>query len=90
VVDCAVPAVVARFWAQALDYSMQGPPPTVEDNFLGIADPHGFGPELGFQRVPEPKRTKNRLHLDLHVRNRAAEVERLRELGGQVVVHLEH
>ena len=30
-------------------------------------DPEGVGPRLFFQRVPESKRTKNRVHLDLHV-----------------------
>ena len=30
-------------------------------------DPEGRGPRLFFQRVPEPKAGKNRVHLDLHV-----------------------
>ena len=40
-------------------------------------------PRLLFQRVPEPKTVKNRLHLDLHVgaERREAEVERLTGLG---------
>ena len=81
VVDSAVPSTVASFWASALGYVMQGPPPTAADNFVGIVDPQGVGPELGFQRVPEPKVGKNRLHLDLHVANRTREVERLVSLG---------
>lgn len=31
-----------------------------------ISDPHGHGPEIWFQLVPEPKIVKNRLHLDIH------------------------
>ncbi|MGA5036232.1 VOC family protein [Streptomyces capoamus] len=47
----------------------------------------GLGRRLLFQRVPEPKTGKNRLHLDLHPgpERRAAEVARLRALGARVV-----
>ena len=47
----------------------------------------GLGRRLLFQRVPEPKTTKNRLHLDLHPGpdNREAEVERLTTLGASVL-----
>ncbi|MGW1170416.1 VOC family protein [Streptomyces sp. NPDC001153] len=47
----------------------------------------GLGRRLLFQRVPEPKTVKNRLHLDLHAGagRRADEVERLRALGARVL-----
>ena len=47
------------------------------------SDPEGRRPRLLFQRVPEPKSVKNRVHLDLHVGQdrRDAEVERLLGLG---------
>jgi hypothetical protein len=47
----------------------------------------GLGRRLLFQRVPEPKSGKNRLHLDLHPGEgrREAEVERLRSLGASVL-----
>jgi hypothetical protein len=47
----------------------------------------GLGRRLLFQRVPEPKTVKNRLHLDLHAgpERRAAEVARLEGLGARVV-----
>jgi hypothetical protein len=56
-------------------------------------DPHdeesgtGLGRRLLFQRVPEPKTGKNRLHLDLHPGDgaREAEVERLTALGARVL-----
>ncbi|WP_210581132.1 VOC family protein [Streptomyces sp. GESEQ-4] len=54
--------------------------PYDEDNGAGL------GRRLLFQRVPEAKSVKNRLHLDLHPGKgrRAEEVERLRELGASV------
>ena len=51
---------------------------------VACRDTSGDGrPRLLFQRVPEPKATKNRIHLDLHVGadRREAEVERLVALG---------
>lgn len=53
-------------------------------------DPHsgtGLGRRLLFQRVPEAKTVKNRLHLDLHPGDgrRAGEVERLKGLGASVL-----
>jgi hypothetical protein len=37
------------------------------DGSDAIVDPEGIGPRIWFQTVPEPKRVKNRLHLDLDV-----------------------
>ncbi|MEU6928509.1 VOC family protein [Streptomyces sp. NPDC046374] len=56
-------------------------------------DPHdpasdtGLGRRILFQRVPEPKTVKNRLHMDLHPEadDRAAEVARLTALGASTV-----
>jgi hypothetical protein len=56
-------------------------------------DPTGVEPRLFFQRVPEGKVAKNRVHLDIHVDpgRKAAEVERLVELGAQLVgTHSDH
>src|ERR1700681_3019132 len=80
--DCADPDAQAEFWAAALGYVLQPPPAGFSDwpSFLaaqGMADlvgtasaavdPAGVGPRLFFQRVPEPKTAKNRMHLDLNV-----------------------
>jgi hypothetical protein len=81
--DCADPARLARFWADALGYRLQDPPagfpswpaflgsigvPESEWNSRNAAvDPAGLGPRIFFQRVPEPKRGKNRVHLDIKV-----------------------
>ncbi|MFF3488183.1 VOC family protein [Streptomyces sp. NPDC002701] len=47
----------------------------------------GLGRRLLFQRVPEPKTVKNRLHIDLHAENGKREAERMRLTGlGATVV----
>ncbi|TVL93585.1 VOC family protein [Streptomyces sp. SAJ15] len=50
----------------------------------------GLGRRILFQRVPEPKTVKNRLHLDLHGApgEREAEVRRLEALGATLVRHV--
>ncbi|MGP3633161.1 VOC family protein [Streptomyces sp. 24-1644] len=47
----------------------------------------GLGRRLLFQRVPEPKTVKNRVHLDLHAgpERREAEAARLVELGASIL-----
>ncbi len=62
-----------------------------------VVDPAGRGPRIWFQRVPEAKVTKNRLHLDLKVgggrsvplrvrtERVTAEVARLTEAGATVL-----
>jgi len=47
------------------------------------SDPGGTRPRLFFQKVPEPKTAKNRVHLDLHVcaERVEAEAQRLQALG---------
>lgn len=100
VVDCAHPASLARFWAQALDGYEVAPYDEAEIArlaTLGIADleddptvlvqPVGEAPGLRFwfQRVPEPKVVKNRVHLDLQADDVAAEVERLVQAGARVL-----
>lgn len=50
-------------------------------------DPSGVEPRLFFQRVPESKVAKNRVHLDVHVEpdRKLAEVERLERLGARLI-----
>ena len=75
-------------WARA-----EGIPEEHWNDAAGIEDPDGAGPRLYFQKVPESKIAKNRVHLDLNVSGGrgvsledrkiaiAAEVERLKALG---------
>ena len=102
VFDCADPDSLARFWAAALGYQLQSPPEGFdsweqwlvaqgipEDDWnsaSAVVDPHGGGPRIYFQRVPEPKTVKNRVHLDLNVSSgRSAPLEdRKREVDAEV------
>jgi catechol 2,3-dioxygenase-like lactoylglutathione lyase family enzyme len=79
--DCADPAGLAAFWAEALGYQLQDPPegfesweqalealgvpPEHRNDASALVDPEGSGPRLFFQRVPEGKQAKNRVHLDV-------------------------
>ena len=83
VFDCADPDRLARFWAEALRYKLQDPPAGFEswqallkdqgipedewNSASAVVDPDGKGPRIYFQRVPEGKVVKNRVHLDLNV-----------------------
>ena len=61
IVDCADPEALAGFWAGVLGVEVDhrtGP-------YVFLRPTAEGGPALGFQRVPEPKRVKNRVHLDL-------------------------
>ena len=111
VFDCADPDRLATFWAAALHYKIQDPPAGYASwpDFLkaqgipesdwtsasAVVDPDGVGPRIFFQRVPEGKVVKNRVHLDLNVggprstppderrRRVGAEVDRLLQLGAR-------
>ena len=81
-----------EFVRQLLEAGHIRPEQTVEvDGGLAFAeaaacrDPDGAGPRLYFQRVPEPKQAKNRVHLDLRVGPAAIEREgdRLVALGAR-------
>jgi hypothetical protein len=81
-VDCADCVVAASFWASALGYELD-PDSDVESAYIG--DPSGRTAGIFFERVPEPKTAKNRMHLDLRPSgSMAEEVERLQGLGATV------
>ncbi len=83
-IDSNDPAELAGFWRAALGYV------TLADtgDYVMIAPPGvgiGDGRYVAFQRVPEFKVAKNRVHLDFQTSTRAAEVARLTGLGAEVV-----
>ena len=115
--DCADPGSLSKFWAETLHYQLQPPPEGFDsweaaleswgvpkedwNSASAVIDPDGKGPRIFFQRVPEEKAVKNRLHLDLHVSAGPGaspeerkvviepEVERLTALGAErVEAHL--
>ena len=63
--DAAEPQRLAEFWAAALGYILE--PGYDDPDGASIVDPDDVGPAIGFLRVPEPKASKNRLHIDIRV-----------------------
>lgn len=112
-IDCDNPLALVGFWRVALGYEDAPPPTgwsTWESWFTDVGvppeewgdgaslrDPAGVLPSMSLLKVPEAKRTKNRVHVDLQVsggrhvdserRTRWIEehVQRLLEAGGQVL-----
>ncbi|MEP6629588.1 MAG: VOC family protein [Lapillicoccus sp.] len=100
--DSADPAALAAFWAEAVHYVLAPPPKGFDswdaaldawgvpadhrNDRSALVDPEGVGPRIFFQKVPEPKTAKNRVHLDLRAaagrppeeRSEALEAERTR------------
>ena len=107
-IDCADPAKLSEFWAFALGYRLPDPPgdfatwpdylrsmgvPEPEFNSASaIEDPDGVGPRIYFQRVPEPRAGKNRLHLDVNAGGGRAtpEAERAKRVDQAVAELIEH
>jgi hypothetical protein len=95
--DCAEPECVARFWCEVLGYVVPPPPegfatwddfdralpPEHQGSAFACIDPSGAGPRLFFQRVPEGKVFKNRLHLDVRVGTGLVGEERLAALEAE-------
>ena len=95
--DCAEPERVARFWCEVLGYVVPPPPegfatwddfdqslpPEHQGSAFACVDPGGVGPRLFFQRVPEGKVVKNRVHLDVRVGTGLVGEERLAALEAE-------
>jgi predicted enzyme related to lactoylglutathione lyase len=83
-IDCADPLELARFWAAVFGRGIESP---IGDgtHYVDLVPGEGI-PILRFQRVPEPKITKNRLHLDLSVRDLDEACARVEALGGRRVL----
>ena len=103
VFDCAHPASLARFWASVLDGYDVAPYDdaeidrlraigieSIEDDPTVLVDGPDGAPRFWFQRVPEPKATKNRVHVDLTTGDFGAELARLLDLGARRHEHQGH
>ncbi|MFG3253906.1 VOC family protein [Streptomyces sp. NPDC048172] len=77
-IDCARPQALAGWWATALRTE-------VDEDYGEFVVVAAEPLVLGFQRVPEEKRVKNRVHVDFVAADRTEEVERLVGLGATVV-----
>lgn len=81
VVAAREPAVLGRWWSEALRWDIVDDDPPVFE----IQPQSGRLPGILFLPVDEPKQSKNRLHIDLRPDDQAAEVERLVALGASRV-----
>ncbi|WP_326696138.1 VOC family protein [Streptomyces sp. NBC_01754] len=95
--DCAEPERLARFWCEALGYVVspvpegfdtwddyhRSLPPERQVQWFSCVDPSGAGPRLLFQRVPEDKVVKNRVHLCVRAGTGLVGEERLSTLRAE-------
>ena len=95
--DCAEPKRVGLFWCEVLGYVVPPPPegfaswddfeaalpPEHHGSAFACVDPSGVGPRLYFQRVPEGKVAKNRVHLDVRAGIGLVGEERLNTLEAE-------
>jgi hypothetical protein len=108
--DCADPTALSNFWADVFGYPHAEWPAPLKADLLAqglteedladrsvVEDPTGVGPRLFFQRVPEGKSAKNRMHLDIRANSErratpdelVAEKDRIVALGATVVVEFD-
>ena len=78
--DCSDPAKLAGWWAEQFDGTARE---LLPGEFFAVT--RSEGPQLGFQKVPDPTPGKNRLHLDFSTGDLDAEVSRLTAAGATEV-----
>jgi hypothetical protein len=79
---------LAEFWAAVLDRDVDDGG-SEEFASIGLGDPASDGPHWMFVKVPERKRVKNRVHVDLISNSRDREVKRLLSLGATHVADID-
>jgi predicted enzyme related to lactoylglutathione lyase len=84
-IDTPDPDPLVTFWSEVLGAEVDPPSNDVQPPFqyiaLTAAEPGA--PQVVFQRVPESKTNKNRLHFDLLVEDVDAACARIEALGGR-------
>jgi hypothetical protein len=78
-VDCADPWSLSHWWAEVLGYRVRshteadlddlrarGIDRPEDDPYIALDPVDGSGPRVWFNRVPEPKTVKNRVHVDVY------------------------
>jgi predicted enzyme related to lactoylglutathione lyase len=78
--DCSDPAKLAGWWAEHFEGK---PRELLPGEFFAVS--RSEGPQLGFQKVPDPTPGKNRVHLDFVAADVDAEVSRLVAAGATEV-----
>jgi predicted enzyme related to lactoylglutathione lyase len=87
VIDGTDTMALARFWSAMFDTqiaSIANEGLANEAHYVDVAGTSDT-PLLRFQRVPEAKGVKNRLHLDIEVDELDPAIARVEELGGRVI-----
>lgn len=79
VVDCKDPVLLSKFWQSLVGGSVNEQ--TQTETWVALEGVPSLG-YLGFQKVPESKAVKNRVHIDLVVTDLADRVRRAVDLGG--------
>ena len=77
-IDATDPDRLAAFWGEVLGTEVAET--SDEGRFVFLAEANGH--ILSFQRVPEPKSAKNRVHLDLRVEGLQEATDAVLALGG--------
>jgi predicted enzyme related to lactoylglutathione lyase len=80
VIDTTNPSLLVPFWCGLLDVEVDT---TIGDGQFVLLTPAPGGLMVGFQRVPDPKTGKNRLHLDLIVADLDVAIAEVQALGGR-------
>jgi predicted enzyme related to lactoylglutathione lyase len=87
VIDCSDVARLASFWSSVTGYMPAPGEPPWDDpewkdaKWVAIRNPAGTGPRIGFQKVPESKVVKNRVHMDWVADDEEVEAARIQALG---------
>jgi predicted enzyme related to lactoylglutathione lyase len=81
-IDANDPDTLARFWTELLRTEVEQ---RFDDGRFVFLAPREDGPSVGIQRVPEPKMSKNRVHMDLQVDDVEAMTRWVRQHGGSRV-----
>jgi predicted enzyme related to lactoylglutathione lyase len=76
VIDCADPRALAEFWMKFTGFETSHG----DDTWYSIAHPSG-SPRIGFQKVPEPKTVKNRVHIDFVAKDEEATAREIESMG---------
>jgi predicted enzyme related to lactoylglutathione lyase len=80
-IDCREPAPLAAFWAATVGGEIDAR--TVAEDWVALMDVPGIG-NIGFQRVPEQKSVKNRVHIDIDVDDIESAAAEIVGAGGTV------
>jgi aminoglycoside 3-N-acetyltransferase len=80
--DCFDPARLAEFWSALVGGRID--PRTESPEWVALTEVPVFG-NIGFQRVPEGKSVKNRVHIDVEVDDIARSTSACEELGAMRV-----